>query len=71
MPTTCRKPVGGWWYLLGCPPAQDASHYKDYYIFLVRDLYKPSFATGILGGGQPKVFAPREGGGNDNFLVLL
>ena len=37
---------------LGCPPAQDASHHQDYHIFRFGDpKLKPSFATGILGGG--------------------
>ena len=58
--------VGPGWYLgmsrlggkdilglfLGCgPPSQDASQHKDYYMFRIGDSYKPSFATGILGGG--------------------
>ena len=36
---------------LGCPPSQDASHHQDYYIFSKGSRTKPSFATGILGGG--------------------
>ena len=38
-------------YTLGCPPAQDASHHQEYYIFSRGSQPKPSFATGILGGG--------------------
>ena len=30
---------------LGYPPAQDASHHPDYYIFRLGDPYQPSFAT--------------------------
>ncbi len=37
--------------LLGYKNVQDSSHHQDSYIFKFGDLYKPSFATGILGGG--------------------
>ena len=33
------------------PPSQDASHHQDYSIFSRESQPKPSFATGILGGG--------------------
>ena len=36
---------------LGLPPTQDSSHHQDYYIFSRESQPKPSFATGILGGG--------------------
>ena len=39
-------------YCLGCPPAQDASHHQDYNICSRESQTKPSFATGILGGGD-------------------
>ena len=38
-------------YILGLPPTQDSSHHQDYYIFSGESQPKPSFATGILGGG--------------------
>ncbi len=38
-------------YILGLPLTQDASHHQDYYIFSRESQPKPSFATGILGGG--------------------
>ena len=42
-------------YTLGLPPTQDASHHQDYYIFSRESQPKPSFNTGILGGGvDPK-----------------
>ena len=37
------------------PPAQDSSHHPDYYIFSRESRTKPSFATGILGGGTTQV----------------
>ena len=42
---------------LGCPPSQDSSHHQDYYIFSRESQPKPSFATGILGGGTPQNIA--------------
>ena len=39
------------WHCLGLPPTQDASHHQDYYIFSRESQPKPSFVTGILGGG--------------------
>ena len=36
---------------LGGPPSQDASHHQDLPTFLVGNPCKPSFVTGILGGG--------------------
>ena len=36
---------------LELPPTQDASHHQDYEPFLAGNPYKPSFVTGILGGG--------------------
>ena len=39
------------------PPAQDSSHHQDYYIFSRESRTKPSFATGILGGGTTQVIA--------------
>ena len=37
---------------LGLPPTQYSSHHQDYDTFLVGNpYYKPSFVTGILGGG--------------------
>ena len=42
MPTTCRKPNGGCGICWVVPlPRMPVTH-KDYYIFLVRDLYKQS-----------------------------
>ena len=42
MPTTCRKPIGGCGICWVVPlPRMPVTH-KDYYIFLVRDLYKQS-----------------------------
>ena len=38
-------------YNLGLPPTQDSSDHQDYYIFSREFQPKPSFATGILGGG--------------------
>ena len=39
-------------HTLGLPPTQDSSHHQDYETFLVGNpYYKPSFVTGILGGG--------------------
>ena len=39
------------WYKLDLPPTQDCTHHQDYYIFSRESRPKPSFATGILGGG--------------------
>ena len=36
---------------LELPPTQDASHHQDYSIFSLEPPPKPSFVTGILGGG--------------------
>ena len=36
---------------------QDASHHQDYEPFLVGNPYKPSFVTGILGGGSTQVIS--------------
>ena len=38
-------------YNLGCPPAQNSSDHQIYYIFSRESQAKPSFVTGILGGG--------------------
>ena len=46
--TSAKNPCGCW---LGLPPTQDSSHHQDDITFLVGNPYKPSFATGILGGG--------------------
>ena len=44
---------------MGCPPAQDVSRHQDHNIFNEGDPgdpYKPSFSTGILGGGGANKF---------------
>ncbi len=43
-------------YGLGCPPAQDESGQQDYLIFCRGSQPKPSFATGILEGGQHQLW---------------
>ncbi len=48
--------IGAWYdhwqlYQLGLPPTQDSSHHQDCHIFSRESQAKPSFATGILGGG--------------------
>ena len=35
------------------PPSQDSSDHQNYSLFRLGVSYKPSFATGILGGGYP------------------
>ena len=40
-------------YILGCPPAQDSSHHKDYCIFSRGSQPKPSFATVTGRGDNP------------------
>ena len=48
-------------HVLGCPPCASNSHHQDDYIVLVGDpykIYKPSFATGILGGGDNPSYNP-------------
>ena len=47
-------------YILGCPPSQDASHHQDYCIFSRGSRTKPSFATGILGGGTTQIIFQKE-----------
>ena len=50
-------------HFLGCPPSQDACHHQDYYIFSRGSQPKPSFATGILGGGTTQlisIFIPSD-----------
>ena len=44
-------------YTLGCPPSQDSSHHQDDITFLGSGIpiYKPSFATGIPGGGTTQL----------------
>ncbi len=37
-------------YQLACPPAQDASHHQDYYIFIGGSRTKPSGVPLLLGG---------------------
>ena len=41
-------------YSLGVAPSQDASDHQEYHIFSRGSQPKPSFATGILGGGHPE-----------------
>ena len=38
--------------ILDVAPSQDASDQQDYYMFSRESRTKPSFATGILGGGH-------------------
>ncbi len=46
-------------YVLGCPPAQDASHHQDCYVFSRGSRPKPSFATVTGRGDNPTyVFVP-------------
>ncbi len=43
------------WTTLGCPPAQDASHHQDYYIFRIGDPnLNPHLPLASWEGGQPK-----------------
>ena len=71
---SCISPwnVKSFWWVV--PPPSNSDH-QDYYIFS-RDPYKPSFATGILGGGTTQYIhiiyipsynlkiSPHFGGGN-------
>ena len=44
-------------YALGCPPAQDASHHQDCYVFSRESQPKPSFATVTGRGDNPNYAA--------------
>ncbi len=56
-------------YILGCLPAQDASHHQDHDI-LLGDPYKPSFVT-VTGRGDKPSYILRNASNNLKYVFIF
>ena len=52
-------------------PLPSNSHHQDHYFFSRGSQPKPSFATGILGGGTTQVFLRKGGGGPFKMVTMI